>query len=785
MSVDLRPTLRARPRRTRMRATTTALLTLSFAILVVIAFLPFWPVYRSAEFAVAVGAGLVLGAAIALAGASLKLSSFWVLIATAIAFFVFGVPVAVPSQTTYGVVPTLAGLRELTTATALSWKQLLTISLPVGSYEALLVPAFLLSLTGTVVGVSVALRARRAEVATVAPVVILLTGIVLGPTEAFLPLVAGICLLAGSILWVVWWRLRRRRIALDGLAAATRSTATPTVGSRGSGHRSVVLRSLGGTLVTLLVAAGLATAATTVLPPAHHRVVGRTLVNQPFDPRDYSSPLSGFRAYEQKPTVDQPQLTVSGLGRSGFVRIATLDTYDGVNYSVGSAAVSTASGSFTRVPSTFDQSKAKGTQSTVDVTVDGYEGVWLPTVGKLESVRFAGTDAANLRGDFFYNDTTGTAAVIGGIRSGVSYTLTSVIPRQPAASALAGFTPGSAIVPSPTGVPAALKTALADYTDGVKGAGAQLQAAMKAIKAKGYISHGVASDPVSISGHGADRLAELFTAPRMLGDAEQYAAATALMADQLGFPARVVMGFAPSRDEAGTSPVALTGADITARVEIDTKQSGWVLLDPNPPVRPIPDEQVQDPNKVSQPQSVVQPPPHETDPQNNQAQPPTKQNDPSQPPAWVAVVLLVVRIVAWVALIAGIVMAPFIVIAAGKARRRRRRRRTPEPGRRIVAGWQEFHDSVVDHGIPMPRAATRSEVAGAVGGARAGVLARVADQAVFAPEASQADDADRVWRAVSDLRSALDTGLTTWQRFKAAVSPRSLRGYHGPKDSKR
>ena len=38
------------------------------------------------------------------------------------------------------------------------WKQLLTITLPVGSYQALLVPAFLLVLVTVVVGLSLALR---------------------------------------------------------------------------------------------------------------------------------------------------------------------------------------------------------------------------------------------------------------------------------------------------------------------------------------------------------------------------------------------------------------------------------------------------------------------------------------------------------------------------------------------------------------------------------------------------------------------------------------------------
>ena len=53
----------------------------------------------------------------------------------------------------------------------------------------------------------------------------------------------------------------------------------------------------------------------------------------------------------------------------------------------------------------------------------------------------------------------------------------------------------------------------------------------------------------------------------------------------------------------------------------------------------------------------------------------------------------------------------------------------------------------------------------------------MADRAVFAPEASQARDADQVWRTVRELRGELERGLTKWQRIKAGISVRSLGGY--------
>ncbi|WP_157887644.1 transglutaminase domain-containing protein [Frondihabitans sp. PAMC 28766] len=760
---------------------------LGFAVIMAVAAITLWPVYRSTDFVVLVTVSLVVGSAIALVGTFLRLSSFWILLVTIVAFGVFGVAVAVPSQTQFGVLPTLDGLRELASGVALGWKQLITITLPVGGYQALLVPAFVLLLPGTVIGVTTALRSRRPELALVPPIVVFLGGIVLGSAEALLPLATGLGLLVVSVLWVVWWRLRRRRLAIARLTRATRRQITARGGTPPvrSGNGAVARRAIGGTVVTLVVAGAVAAGATTVLSPSHARWVARDAIAKPFDPRAYVSPLSGFRAYEQTPAVDADQLSVTGLSAGDFVRIATLDTYDGVDFSVGGSRTSGDSGTFTRVPTSFDQSKVVGRQTSIGVTVDSYSGVWLPTVGKLESIDFSGRDSANLRDAFFYNDTTGTAAVVGGIPGGVSYSLDAVVPAQPSTSELDSLTPGPASVPTPTNVPVALKTTLGDYVNGVSGQGARLLAAINGLKKNGYVSHGVGeNEPVSRSGHGADRLTQLFTDPLMIGDAEQYSAAAALMADQLGFPARVVLGFSAGTEATGAAQ-KFTGSDITAVIEVDTAQFGWVTLDPNPTPRKIPDVKKTDPNQISRPQSVVQPPPQEADPPNNQTQPQSKQDSPALPPAWIAVVLAIVRIGAWVLLVAGLIMAPFIAIVGVKARRRLRRRRSRDAGRRITGGWQEFHDAVVDHGISPGPSATRAEVAAAVGGSRPAVLARVVDRSVFAPESVDPADADRVWNAVGEMRAHLDAGLTRWQRFRARVSTKSLRGYHGPKASKR
>jgi hypothetical protein len=411
----------------------------------------------------------------------------------------------------------------------------------------------------------------------------------------------------------------------------------------------------------------------------------------------------------------------------------------------------------------------------LEVTIEDYEGVWLPTIGRFETVSFGGDRAGRLRDAFYYNDISGTAAVIGGLESGDSYTLAAVLPSQPSEAQLGEATPGSADVPRLGTLPDELALALDGYVEGLSDPGERLVAALSGLKQDGYISHGLdEDDPPSRSGHAADRITELFTEPRMIGDAEQYAVAAALMARQLGFPARVVFGFLPA-DSGGTLDVR--GEDVTAWIEVSTAEYGWVTLDPVPEDRPIPEEEPEDPTQVARPQSIVPPPPDRNDANQEQSTPDSEQDEPDALDPVLLAILGVLRVVGLVVAVAGVLMAPFLFIIAAKVRRRRLRRTAPDTLQRIRGGWDEFADAVIDHGYSPPAAATRSELAAVVGTLPSRVLAAVADRAVFSPGSPQPDDADHVWDAVGELRAVLDGNVNRRQRVKALISLRSLGGY--------
>ncbi len=752
-------------RRSRRRTTTRPFIAVNTVMLwvtTVIAATALWPIYRSTAVIVLVVVALAVGSLIVIVSAQFRWPSFTVLLVSVAAFLLIGVPLAVPAKTQFGVLPTAEGLLDLVTGVALGWKQLLTISLPVGDYQALLVPALVLVLVTTIVGLTVALRAKYGELAVLAPIALFIVATAFGPRFPDRPLAAPIALLVAVLFWLVWFRWYRRRAAIRSLAAQ----------SDGPGAESGLpgLRTVIAAAVILAIASTAAVAAVGAVPPSADRTVLRTSLEQPFDPRDYVSPLSGFRSYWKPPLLDDVLLRVTGLPEGARIRIATLDTYDGVVYAVGSDTVSSLSGSFTRVPSSVDQSEVTGDPVTVGITVQDYSGVWLPTVGKLESVAFAGADRDALRDSFYYNDTSGTAAVVRGLASGDRYTLEAVVPNQPTDAQLATLEPGTATVPSPRNVPDELTAKLDEYTTGIDGAGKRLVAMLAGLATDGYISHGGDDEPPSRSGHAADRIAELLSSPRMIGDAEQYAVAAALMADDLGFPARVVVGFAPTSG-------SVTGGDISAWIEVDTAQYGWVAIDPTTEAREIPEEDPQDNAQVARPQTIVPPPIVEDERFDRQATPDSQQELPADLNPVLLVLLAVAKGAAVVLLIAAIILAPFALIVAAKLRRRRLRRRAPDALQRISGGWQEFEDAVVDHGLSPAAASTRSEVAAIAGGVQSQVLAAVADRAIFAPDEPVDADADSVWRAVDELQASLDAGLTRWQRLRARISLRSLGGY--------
>jgi hypothetical protein len=136
----------------------------------------------------------------------------------------------------------------------------------------------------------------------------------------------------------------------------------------------------------------------------------------------------------------------------------------------------------------------------------------------------------------------------------------------------------------------------------------------------------------------------------------------------------------------------------------------------------------------------------------------------------------------WLALLAAAVLvgAPLAVVGAKRLRRWRRRHRR-RPADRLAGAWRESAADLRGHRIPVPAAATGTELAaarpseGAPGIERSLTRwARVLDTAVFAASEPDDDLADEAWKSQAELAAALRATTRPGRRLVIALDPRPL-----------
>jgi hypothetical protein len=309
----------------------------------------------------------------------------------------------------------------------------------------------------------------------------------------------------------------------------------------------------------------------------------------------------------------------------------------------------------------------------------------------------------------------------------------------------------------------------------------QLEAIRLALVNNGFLSHGRASDTVpSRAGHGADRITELFERNQMIGDQEQYESAFALMARSLGYPARVVMGFAPDIVEG--QPVEVTGDDVTVWVEVAFDGIGWVAFNPTPEETDIPQDQVPQPQSEPQPQ-VRQPPRADNDDEKLLSPVELEESDDDDNglgfilPGWVIVLGLSLLIPA------AIVFIPLLIIGAIKARRARMRRETGPAHDRVAGAWQELTDRYSELGFEVPSKLTRVLVAGRLEeqlGAETPALRPLAaetDEAVFSGQSVNEDRTEKVWTEAMGAVELATQAVSRGRRLLSRYRMRSARDW--------
>lgn len=475
------------------------------------------------------------------------------------AYFLVGGFVGARERLLGGVVPTGSSLSGLSSVAIGGWKDLLTTLPPVDGTGQLVVLPYLLGLLGGTVGFTVARRTRLPWVALLTPLAVSGVVILLGTRTpaAALPIGIGTAVLAAG--WVV---VRSRRLSLVTVG-----------GSESAGRRARVITGAALVSVAAVAAAVLAPALAGTSP--RERVVLRAYVEPPFDPSSYPSPVAGFRKYTEgaKLLWDQTLLSVSGLPAGTRLRFATLDAYSGTAWAAGnSSADSTRPDTYQRVGTAIEQ-PAVAEPTTYTVTVEAAYAavsdlnVWLPSAGPATRVEFTGGTAAGHAASLRYNLALGQGIVPDRLRAG------DVVQLSGGVSAVrndGSLIPGSGVLMDASSF-AFLAPQATKWSGGQGDPWAQLMSVAKHLKLNGAYSDGTsAAEAQYLPGHGVGRLLTFANVKQPVGNDEQYAAVFALVANQLGVPARLVIG--ASVPDGG----AVRGQDVHVWVEVLSSDGSWV-----------------------------------------------------------------------------------------------------------------------------------------------------------------------------------------------------------------
>lgn len=752
--------------------------------LFVVALLGFQLVYGGIQYVLTGVMALVFATLIALIGARWRWGPLRMTPLVLVVYFLFGSMFAAPTHALWGIIPTPGSLRELLVAPVTSWKATLTVAPPVGSSQGMLAVVWIAMLLLGVLGMTIVMRTRRYVIAWLFPLALMLVAFLFGTTEAFQPVVRGVLFAVISVAWLTW-RFESGRLA------SARSTIISDTVRPGSWKNPVLRRRVIGGAVIMALAGGSAFAAQSLLdpPPGQARFALRDEINPPFDPREYVSPLADFRGY-LKHQRDAELFTITGAASGDYIRLATMDQYDLQVYNVADARNKNhPSGTFLRTAGGVDLHDPSPQQRTSKITIGAYAGPWMPTMGSrvnridLEDMPQdrAGVMAENL----FLNTQAQTAVNAHGVQEGDIYDLSYEPYTEPSAEERRSATFADIELPD-NGDMDGISQLAEEWAGASESDFERFQNLSRMIKTDAFYSNGLEGDTASLSGHGASRLLAMLeevgfdedeadAAPTgRIGDEEQYAALTAVMARSIGIPARVGMGFEVPEGQDGT--ISITGEEVTAWVEVAFEGIGWVRFAPHPEDDEDPTQP--EPKEVEKPlPQVAQPPPPPAEPPSP---PPGAMSDDSEKDdeetddgtSWAVYILVGLTPVLLVAL-------ALLAVLLAKVRRRGRRREHGSVAERVDGGWQEILDLMTDLGRRPDPILTRQEMAAqlqaeipAVG---ALTLAGRADRAVFGPDDLPPEAAEEYWSEVTEARRNMSAAMPWHKRLGAVFSVRSFR----------
>ncbi|MDH6410483.1 hypothetical protein M2113_001469 [Aurantimicrobium minutum] len=781
-----------------------------------------WPIYQTPYLFVTMLIAGGCAAALAWFFAFRNWSWFRVLILSAGGFLVVGLPATNPSALT-SLPSALTGWLNTVSGVVFGWKQLVTITLPVGTYQSLLVPYFIVLFCSTLFSLIFVWTRPRAFWAVV-PLMFstVIFAIAFGALEVrtsiklfgiTLPvspgMVAGFAILALAVAYMNWGIAHTRSVNLSAADFGAMSAQSRNRRLRRTAVKVGVFVGASVIVFALISAMGISPI----------RQVLRSAVDPTLDIKKEVSPLSIYREAFTDPTLYSAKwLSFSGEGAlPERIRLAVLPYYDGQVFRVVSDGGELDENSaFSRVPTDLQPDHNGGALTEFTVTVGDNSNIWMPTTAGLTNVSFEGQNQADLTNGFFYNRASEAGVVIPRMSAGDRYVLKTYAGSEN--GSLASATPDEKNVFNQDLIPESLTTWV--QQQGVNFDGKGLETLIKRLRARGYLSHALSQPSPdagesswtaglpgynfkpSLAGHSTGRIGDLFTQlvdkqkqasdqtndallVAAVGDDEQFAAAAALLANYIGFPARVVVGFhtVDTKQDGYVIPACengeCTGANLSAWVEIQT-DDGWIAVDTTPQYKNqiAPETQDrQDPQNATQvdPTNADALPPPAANPANGDAG--KNKNNNGLDLSWLFDLLK--NLLAGLLIIA-VILSPFALIIGSKIHRRRLRRNNEDSTLAIAGAWEEFVDSAIDHGYPLPKAQTRSELVKLYELPSALPLAELTDVAVFGPKTPTDRAVTEAWTNTEALRAEFTQSSTRVQQVVALLSLKSFVRYFGP-----
>jgi hypothetical protein len=722
--------------------------------------------------------GIFLGLAIAACNAHLRLG---LLITSAIAlaaYLLLGTVLAAPDSAIAGFIPSLDSLRTLLLGVMFAWKDMLTVGVPVGTAGGVLIVPFLSSLLTSLAAGILIWRLKGPYWPLLPVLALFVTGIGFSTNAAFLTIERGIALTVVAVAWATFRRDALRR-------SDTRKVSVNSPQGDSTYARRAKIRRLGTAAAVIAASVAVTAVAAPMVTAGDDRKVLRNVVVPPFDPKDYITPLASFRTFV-KDKKDDTLFVVKGLPRDGRVRLGALDAFNGTNYNMDPNG----SGNFSKVGDTKSINTLADTSSVVptndysmDITVEDYQGFFVPGGRKTTGLSFDQSASAAASG-LYFNSGTDTAVTTKGLSKGDSYSVQVSDPVKLEHGQLTQYDFAKVTLPDAVDVPPVVGSQANDLSADAPTAIDRVRQIEAHFQKTGAFSNGLVAEGQlpSVSGHGAARIKSLLTAKQMLGDDEQYAVAMSLMLRHLGIPSRVVMGFypEPTSPENGAGEVKITGKDVHAWVEVAFDRVGWVSFDPTPPKDNVPIPP--DPENKSKPKpQVLQPPPPPQEPADlpPDSSPDALDADQKKNNPWLFWGPLLGAL--GVALIPLSILAlPLLLIAFLKTRRRKARFSEGHPAQRVGGGWNEVVSLATDMGAGIDTRSTRRESAAVVAdtfpttGATTTMLAHRADASIFGAGQPSEEEVREYWAIVDGSLKEMTGTVGFWRRQQARFSPRSL-----------